>query len=224
MPSIYDITYENRIVDLLPPDKRYIRMVQFLRAMVKELQFLHTFLFGEYRTGSVYPAWNSLVSYSVDDKVIYGESVYISLVDSNNATPGTSTNWKVYHQFFIGVEERLKYNTQKLVLEYALNVRFGTVFRQPPLVSDIYIDNNIPEVGVFVVGYSEDISSVTYFDRSYEFMINSYTLGSFYNYSVNVPADIYFSAGTTDEIRQKVFRQFIDRYNPVGLNYNIIPY
>lgn len=215
--SIYDITYNKRVVELLPPDKRYMRMVSFLKAMVQQLQYLHTFLFGEYRTGSkgIYSFWNPIATYNAGDIVIYNESVYLSLINSNTDVPGLTGAWKLYHEFFIGVEERLAYNTQKLVLEYALNNRFNRVFRQPPLQSDIYITNNIPQIGVFVVGYTEDQSSISYFDRTYEFIINSYALGSFYNYTINVPVAV---------MDEPQIRKFANRYNPVGLQYNINPY
>lgn len=225
MPSIYDITYANRVVDLLPPDKRYIRMVQYLRAMVKELQKLHTDIFTEYRLGSTASAWLVGSTYTMGNRVNYAGRVYESIKDSNTGNLPTDTAyWRLFLNSSIGVEERLMYNHQTLVLEYACNRRFGTVFRQPPLQSDIYIGTNVPSVPVFVVGGVEDNSSVTYSVTSSEYIINSYNFTAFNNFTVYVPLAVYNAVSADNAAREKIFRNFIDQYNTAGIRYNVATY
>ena len=40
-----------------------------------------------------YPAWDSSTTYNKDDKVIYNNHIWTSLVDSNSSEPGTDVNW-----------------------------------------------------------------------------------------------------------------------------------
>jgi len=74
--------------------------------------------------------WNNKSSYTTGDYVIYDNTVYQSLTATNkNNTPGTDLiNWvavwiKVCDSF-IGVNERMSYRGQKVMLELALNRLF----------------------------------------------------------------------------------------------------
>jgi hypothetical protein len=114
---------------------------------------------GDYRTGALSnPQWSSAFVYSKGFKVISKQVIYISLVDSNTTEP-PSSSWEIYLPSYIGVDERILYNGQKLVLEYALNRFYFTNFRQPPLVSDIYINNAAISALGFLVGSTEPFSS-----------------------------------------------------------------
>jgi hypothetical protein len=42
----------------------------------------------------------------------------------------------IFGVYLTDLNERILFNGSKLVLEYALNTRYGTTFQQPPLVSD----------------------------------------------------------------------------------------
>lgn len=221
--SIYDITYQDKVVELLPPDKRFVRMVAWLRGLVNQLQVLRDKIFGDYKQGITCNPWEDIV-YNTGDLVKYGETVYISLIDSNTDVPTVTTSWAVYQNSFIGVDERVLFNHQKLVLEYALNKRFGTTFNQPPSTSTIYITTNTNGNNVFIVGATEDESSLVYLDGSTETVVNSYSFSTFYNFTVYVPTAVFNAvAGTTAE-RNAVFSNFINRYNTVGLTYNITTY
>lgn len=223
MASIYDITFSNRVVELLPPDKRYPKHVAWWKAMVKQLQYLHADVFIDYRVGSDYPVW-APASYSKGDKVIYGQSVYESLIDSNTNTPTDTTTWRLYQNSFLGVEDRVKYNGQLLVLDYAVNDRFGTNFRQPPLQSDIYFSINTPVAGVFVVGGDEMNSSITFLQSSSDFIIDSYSFVTFFNFVVNVPVAVWTELSADVNARDKILRNFIDPILPAGIRYEIQTY
>lgn len=149
--SIYDINYNDKVVELLPPDKRGTRNVGWLRAVVSTpLQYVRNKFLGNYRLGNTYPVYLSGGTYNTGDIVQFNQRVYESNVDSNTDSP-PSTNWSVYLPSFIGVDTRVYFNGQKLVLEYALNQYLFTSFRQPPLVSDVYISLAPLDIAGFLV-------------------------------------------------------------------------
>lgn len=221
--SIYDISYTNRVVELLPPDKRYSKTVAWFKAIVNQFQYLHTDIFVDFRTGSDYPTY-SPGSYNKFDRVIYGQSVYESLYDANTAVPTDTSKWRLYQLHFLGVEDRLKYNGQVLVLNYAINDRFGTNYRQPPLVSDIYFTINTPAVDVFVVGGDESNSSSLFSTSSSDFVIDSYTFAAFTNFVINVPVAVYNALSADVAARDKIIRGFVDEILHAGIKYTIQTY
>lgn len=149
--SIYDINYNDKVVELLPPDKRYSRTVGWLRAIISvPLQYMRDKFLGNYRLGNTYPVWVA-GSYNTGALVQRNQIVYESISDSNTDMP-PSANWVEYLPSFIGVDTRVLFNGQKLVLEYALNQYLFTTFRQPPLVSDVYIGLLPVNIQGFVVG------------------------------------------------------------------------
>lgn len=223
MPSIYDITFTQRIVELLPPDKRYLKTVSWFRAIALLLQKLHSDVFVDYRTGSDYPIYVA-GTYNMGDRVIYGQSVYQSTSELNTAIPTDLSKWFVYQNNFLGVDQRLKHNGQSLVLNYACNTRFNTNFRQPPLQSDIYFEVNQPTATVFVVGADESQSGVSFFDISSDFIVNDYSFSSFYNFVVKIPAAVFTALSDDANAREKVVRNFIDGIIPAGFNYTITTY
>ncbi len=222
--SIYNVDFDQKAVELLPPDKRFTKNVGWVRSLLSQNQYNHTDIFIDYKTGSAYPVWNNLGTWNIGQRVIYGQSVYESIINNNSLVPTDVTGWRVYQQYFIGVDERLTYRGENLILTYALNERFNTTFRQPPLVSDIYITNNQIGIIPFVVGENEFESSVVYFDFSYNFIINSYTPNSVTNFTIFVPLAVYNSLSADPLSREKIIREFADRYVNVGMTYTITTY
>ncbi len=198
-------------------------MSAWFRAIAALLQKLHTDVFVDYRTGSDYPVY-SAGTYNAGDRVIYGQRVYESIVGSNTAIPTDLTKWFVYQNNFLGVDQRLKYNGQILVLNYACNARFKTNFRQPPLQSDIYFEVNTPTANVFVVGFDEPQSGICFFGESSNFIINEYAFASFYNFVVKIPTAVFNALSDDANAREKIIRNFIDGIVPAGLNYTITTY
>jgi hypothetical protein len=223
--SIYNIDFNQIAIELAPPDKRRPKFIKWLQSLLSQNTWLHTKIFIDYKTGADYPSYDPLGSYSQGDRVIYSETVYESLVNSNTATPDDATAWRVYQNSFIGTNERITYNHIKLSLEYALNRRFQTDFNQPPLISEIYIETNSKGITPFISAGSDDNSSVVFFDYSSEVIINSNTLGvDFFNFTVFVPLSVYNATSANPAARENIFRNFIDRYNTIGLFYNIQTY
>lgn len=226
MPNtIYDIDFTKFVPRMLPPDKRFTRTVAWVNVLLSTVQYLRDIWFGSYRTGSTAPTWVNTDPYPKYALVKYSNKVvYESLVDNNTAVPTDTTKWRVAQQNFIGLSERITYNGQKLVLEYAMNKWFGTTFRQPPNVPDIYIGINSIPVAVFRCGGVEDISSVSYGNTSSEFVINSYSLVLPSNFTIHCPVAVYNALATTADQREKIFRAFVDLYVPAGITYSIVTY
>lgn len=222
--SIYNLNYIQKVVELLPPDKRGPKMVNWLIDLLGPMGVNYSDLFVDYKTGSDYDLYNSLTTYNTGDRVQYSQSIYESIIDNNTLNPTDLSGWRVYEEYFIGVDERITYNHLKIVLENALNKRFNTTFRQPNLVSDIYIETNVPAANVFVVGSVEQESSIVYRETSSEYIINGYSFAIFNNFTVYVPLAVYEAQSADINAREPIFRYFIDKYNSAGLNYNIITY
>lgn len=224
MATIYDIDFAKAGERLLPPDKRQSKMKSFITALLSPAQWVRDLWLSEYKTGSTANEWLNTTTYAKYARVIYNIYVYESLIDVNNALPSDPTAWRVVQTNFIGLSERLLYNTKKLTLEYALNKRFKTHFRQPPNVSDIYILANMKTLSVFLVGGSEDISSKVYSNTSTEFVIDAYNFGAYVNMTIYIPVAVYNALDAIAINRDKIVRSFVDQYLAAGIIYTITTY
>lgn len=218
--SVFDVDWENIVENLLPPDKRTPVRIAFLVAYTKRIAVDASIYFEQYKQGSNDPLY-APGTYARREVVVYNSVVYQSLYDDNTALPTDPTMWRQIAPSFIGVDQRLAFRCQKIIVEYALNKRFSTVFRQPPGVSDIYITSNALADAVFIIGYSEDESSDIFSDRGDSFIINSYTFELQFGYTINIPTAVYNSLGVAKE---SIIRAFADLYTAAGITYEIQPY
>lgn len=212
--SVYTINFLNKVIELLPPDKRLGRMVAWMRSLNNPIQYLKYKFLDDYRTGSTYPVWIA-GTYNKGDKVVYKQIVYECDTDNTTNSPPLS-GWVKYLDSFIGTDERVLYNGQKLVLEYALNQYYMSNFRQPPLVSDIYIANIPYSLQGFNIGQTTgdavgQTTSTGFIDYDTPFVQP-------YNFQINIPAAVYATTNDSE------IRNFVDRIIPIGLNYTINPY
>lgn len=225
MPNtIYDIDFSKFAGQMLPPDKRFTRSVAWVKILLSPLQYLRDLYFGSFRTGSTAPQWVNTSPYPKYAQVKYNKIVYESLVANNSDVPTTVATWRVVQFNFIGMSERILYTGNKLILEYAMNKWFGTVFRQPPNASDIYITTNGVPIPVFRSTGVESGSSVVYANGSVEYVINQYTFAVQFNFTINCPVAVFNALDPTLVNNEKIFRAFVDRYVPAGITYNIITY
>jgi hypothetical protein len=221
---MYQIDYKIAIESLLVPDKRTKKTVSFNKALVSEVSNNHELLFNTYKEYSAVPVWAS-GHYDRNELVKYGKSIFQSIEDGNTTEPTYSEKWRIVSDNFLGSDFRLKIRGEKLNLEYALNIWFDSVFKQPPLVSDIFLTTNpVTPITVFRVGDESFNSSAVYLDKSVEFVINSYSFDEQYNLVVNVPIAKFNSLGDSDSIRTSVIKNFIEKYINAGLTYKIITY
>lgn len=221
---IYDVDFNKVGPRLLPPDKRFIVMKAWLSALLKPLQWVRDLWLGEYQTGSTAQEWLDTSTYAKYDRVIYTIYVYESLVDGNTAAPTDATAWRIVQQTFIGLNERLSYNTAVLILTAALNKQYKTTFRQPNDQSDIYIIGYPKPPSVFIVGGSESNSSKVARKTSSEFIVNAYSFSGYVNMSIYVPVATYNALDPIPANCDKIIRAYVDKYIAAGITYNIITY
>ena len=158
-------------------------------------------------------------------------SVYYAIQDNNlGVAPVDAKYWMLLQQNFIGLNERVKANSQILVFEYILNKWFGTSFNYPSTTNDVYITNNPTDANGFIVGETElESSSIDSSDSTQTSFINyAYTTVD-YNYVVNIPLTVYDALKPTDVsgttiTKDAIVRNFVDKYNLAGLTYSINPY
>jgi hypothetical protein len=191
-----------------------------MRSLVSEVEDDSDLLFNQYKLGSSDPAYTA-GTYHRRDVVIFNGGVYECIVDSTTNDPTDQISWRRISVSFIGSDERIGFRSEKLVLEYALNKWFGTVFRQPPSTSDIFLQNNTVTTPVFIVGEVEDESSDIYTDSSSEFIIDGYDFTNQYNFAIHIPTAVYDALGSAKE---SIVRNFADKYVIAGILYTIIPY
>lgn len=221
--SIYDVDYTIVGPQLLPPDKRRTRQMAWIKCLLYPLQYLHDILFVSYKQGSTAPQYAG-GTYNQGDRVVYFFSVYESLIPSNTALPTDTTSWAKIQENFIGVNERVKYTGQKIILEYALNKWFVTQFRQPPSLSDIYITVNSIPTNLFVSGATSQDSSSVFLYSSSEYISNDSLGTPVKNMNVNIPLAVFNALALTDAERESIVRGFVNKYITAGITYNVITY
>jgi hypothetical protein len=215
--DIFDIDTNQQAVDLLSPDKRGPITVALLRALLWSTQWCRDLVLGSYKRGSTAPIYAG-GTYNKYDQVIFNKSVYYSLVANNAALPTDTTSWLKIQDNFIGVDERVRYNGQKIVLEYALNHRFGGTFRPPgsSSLSDIYINNVAPVPAGFRIGMT--IGSTIGQTRSSDYIGLNSSYVQISNFNINFLNSLYILTN------EQSVRDFVNPVIPASLNYTITPY
>jgi len=219
--SLYDININQISIELLPPDKRYTKNIAFVQSLLTGMQWIRDLIFGSYYEG----AQESLIedyapgTYNYLDRVIYNKKVYLSLDNNNTVVPTDTTLWLMIQDNFIGVRERILYNGSKLVLEYALNKQFGTVFRNPPNVSDIYIGNIGPVVDGFLIG--ETVGSTVGETTSSDPIGGQLPFVYINNFQINIPI---LALDISVDANYKAVGNFVDKYIPASLRYTVVNY
>jgi hypothetical protein len=222
--AITDLNTNQQVIELLPPDKRYPNSVSWLQTCLKStIQWLWAGL-NEYMNGSTAPTWIA-GAYPVNATVIYNKSEYISLNNGNADTPGLSTKWYLVNSYFIGVNDRVKYNGQTITLTFALNKYFRTTFRQPGAgTSDIYLTTTPNAPKGFISGGSNSISSISYLDHSSEVSNDSQNSAVTTNLTVNVPVAVYNALATNNTDRSSIILSFVNKYIYAGISSQVITY
>lgn len=224
--SIYDYTISNKVREILPPDKRTSGTKAFLNALIAvPMQWLSTLWLGDYRTGSTGMPWLDSTTYGKGERVTYKGSAYESKVSGNlNHGPLDTAYWLLVQENFIGVFERILYTGNYLTLTYALNKYFGTTYRQPNSTSDIYITVYPNTINVFVVGGSENNSSIAFADHSSEFVVNAYAFAAYFNMTIFVPVAVFEALDDNPDNRESIVRNFANKYIIAGVKYSVETY
>lgn len=219
-----DVFAEN----FLPPKKRLPRYLAWVRVLLSPLQVLYDTMFGTYRSGNPAADYSLLVTYAIGDQVKYiDKAIYQCYVATTaGILPTDSTYWFKIQDKFVGVEPRTKYNSQRLIFEWALNEWFGTTFVNTPGASDIYIEAVSDYLGAFYAGYDESESSeVVYANNTATAFIQYDNIPNDYiNFTIYIPNPVWLALGANTNDRDQVVRNIADLYVYAGIAYTITPY
>lgn len=234
MPSIYDIDFGLQAKNLDTPQRRKPKFIAFLFSLMSPLQYFRDFFYDKYVNSFAYSDYNPSIHYLFgalviwNDKCIY-QAAYIDINGDAqsfiNVNPSNTTHWYKVNDTFIGTDERVRYNSQRLLFEYALN-RFFMIAASP--ADQIYIENNFISAGSnFVMGNSGPTSSYMPLDSQYQ--VDYMGSDAIYNplindYTIYVPVSVFNSLGTTTSNRENAIKNFADLYNTIGMQYNVTTY
>lgn len=218
--GLFNIDISQLVQQLTPPKKRSDEQNSFGVGLLSAFKrILQTFL--DYKEGSTATNYTA-GTYQKYDRVIYNWGTYESLIDDNNSIPEDTSAWVKLLDSFIGVDESQYYDGKVLQLTYALNRYFGTTFNQPPIQSEIYLNNNIQPISPFRVGDTEAQSSWVSDLVSSEFVMYDYTLtAATALFTINVPIATYTALGADAE---QIIRNFADKYVEASITYDIQTY
>lgn len=215
---MYSTNYNDFAVNVLPPNHRLPVHKAWVKALCAPMVWANNNFFEDFVNGSSYAAYNAGTTYGYQDRAIYDHAVYESKQAGNTGNDVTDSDWwfKVQDNY-IGVYERIKYNSTKLVLEYALNKWFGGTFQQPPSTSSIYITKNTTTIRAFTTGDTSDASAVGY-DTSSGFVGDSVNYTSNVDFTINIPTALYPTGGDEE------IQQFVNNIIAAEATYDIVQY
>lgn len=229
----YSFDIKQSFRQLIPPKKRFKNVVAFFETIAAALQWSRDMLFDVFKVGATESDYNPLTTYNAGDRVKYTDrGIYECYVNGTlGVLPTSSSNWILVNDSFIGIDELVRYNSQKLILEYALNKWFGTNFVQPDTIPrtslpQIYIvRNSIYLVQGYFTTDSGDCSqfSSNTIDTTLFFSSVSASISQF-DFTVYFPLATYNALNPNASTREKIVRAFINRYVYAGFNYNIVTY
>ncbi|MES2382614.1 MAG: hypothetical protein V4538_16315 [Bacteroidota bacterium] len=222
--TIYDINYALQTEILLPPDKRKPKFISFFKAFTIVLQIIRDRFHNDYADGFTGDKWDVLVAYSIGDKIRYiDRSVYECILPTlAGIVPTNSVYFVKTQEIYIGLRERLRYNSRKMVLEYILNKWFD-VDVSP--ADQIYITNNNIYGTAFVMGESGETSSLLANDSIYSttYLGNAYSFGD-NAFTIYVPVLVFNALDPDPTNAENIIRAQADKYVIAGIIYNIVTY
>jgi hypothetical protein len=235
MPNKYYIDWYQYLQNLLPVNKRLNKFIVFGKVLVSQIKWLHINIFSYFYDGATFSYWDISISYTKGTYIKgLDKSIYYCIADSPAGQTVYDVNyWLPINSEFIGAKDRVRFTSQKVIFEYALNTWFDYTFQNPPLQSPlnsvsnntIYISANTINPNVFVIGQNLTNSSVvgvTYTDSKYfvglppsSFVQNDFTI----NYQLSaIPSYL-----TSTEFEKQI-RAFADKLVLAGTQYNIQSY
>ena len=229
---LFDIDFYKFWVNNTPTQRRKPKRNARGKVYMRPLMWLRELTYvDKMTTGAGAVVWSVGATYTELQKVVYNDNRQLYQV-LEGATPpaGTlptdATYWRLLSTNWVGMDWQRKATAEKLKLEYYLNLYFGSTFRQPPLVSDIYIQTTLANNYIFYAGISEsESSSVTYFGENINGAVwASNNPFSQYNYTIYVPSALYASLGANNDIRNTKIREQVNPRNLQSITYTITTY
>jgi hypothetical protein len=204
-------------------------MIGWLVSLLAPQKTVSDLFFDVYVGGQTYPYFNPFVtSYPKGTRVTFLGAIYEAQRTVTGGALPTNTNfWTLIVADYRGVNERVRYNSQKIALEFILNKWFNTTWVQPddpsnPTRPEIYIDSNLLDNQVLTSYYTENAeSNIYYYDSlTYAYVLNSYTFNQT-AFSIYVPAYLLTALGVDAELQ---IRAIADKYVIAGMTYDIQTY
>jgi hypothetical protein len=223
----YIVNVQSFANNFLPGNKRLAKYKAFVYALLKPLQVLFDTMFGTYKDGDTSVDWDVLTAYVVGDKVKYTDkSIYQCWVANTGNVPTDNNYWFKIQDKFVGIEPRMKYASNVLLFEWALNEWFGTTFVNTTGASDIYITQLYNHDTTFWIGYVENESSPVTYNEVDTFGYIQYTdlVATTYEFQINVPVAIWTALDSNLTNRDLIIRSFANTYVFAGINYKIVTY
>ena len=129
--------------ELLPSVLRKPKQIAWLRVLLTPLKYICDLLLKDYFNGVNFNSYNNATTYSKYDRITWTDNgVYeLKVTSSVGVLPTGSalsaTNWRKILNTYIGLNERVKYNSQIIILEYAINKHFKV--SAPPYIYFVQI-------------------------------------------------------------------------------------
>jgi hypothetical protein len=227
--SIYDVDYEQTSREIFPTHKRKTKLLALANSITKPLVELNLF-WKFFRDGGSFTAYDALTTYTFGQYVSYQRRVYIrnEVIDGYAAGvyPLNKKYWTNILKSSISANERAKFGPSKIVYEYALNKIFETTFRQPPLLSDIYITNLNVTDNAFYVGQLDTATAfVSQTDQSALFFVTQNDpVPNEADYAIHIPVSVWTALAATNVERDAIVSSVANKYRLVGYNFQIITY
>lgn len=223
MAFSYECDFNTQSQRLTPITKRQDVRLGMLEAISAPIQWNRDNFFDSYLEGDASAVWDIGTNYLRYDRVNYQNRIYECTNDIIAELPTNTDYWVQVVGDFRGVKERIKYNCQKIILEWVLNKWFNTTFVQPNvgmLTSDFWIETNDRDGNIF---YTSEFSlldgvyqpgSVPQFASGMEDYIGaSSSFVTAANFTVNYPTAV-IAFVTDDEYYQMV--GLINKYKIAG--------
>lgn len=144
--SAYDYNVFRVSEELLPPQIRRPKMLAWLRVILNPLSRLKDLFRRGYLEGSLSEDYDNAATYLkyeqvvLEDFYVYELKVTSSVGVAPTGDTLSETNWRRVLTNHIGADERVWYNNQIIILEYALN----KYFRNPSPADQIYLTVHSP--------------------------------------------------------------------------------
>lgn len=227
--GFYDIDYNDLVFNVTPQTRRKPRFISWLLSLLAPQKNVSDLFFDVYVGGATYPYFNPLVtSYPKGTRVTFLGAIYeAQIVVLGGALPTNTNYWTQIVADYRGVNERVRYNSQKILLEFILNKWFNTTWLQPddpfnPTRPEIYVDSNLTDNQVLTSYYTENAeSNVYYYDSlTYAYVLNTYTFNQ-PAFTIFIPSWLPIALGV-DANNQ--IRAIADKYVIAGITYDIQTY
>jgi hypothetical protein len=223
MPDIYDIDYNTQYESLSPPNKRKPKLLAWGYSLMYPLQWLRDLFFDDYAKGTAYQDWDAVSGFAQFSRVRYSDLGNYECINPAGAVgalqnPLNTDYWRKIQDNYIGANERVKYNSQIIVLEYALNRWFMNA-----APSDlIYISTNVTTSQLLMGGSSATSGNLSNYSAYSSYFMGYTYSATQYDFTVYFPIALYTALPPAlNADKDKMIRNVVDKYKLTGMNYDI---